>query len=114
MELQNNEICLTKEFPRIASITEILALHMHKTMNDLMIEGLKRKGFEFNNRIELEEFIKSKVRCEDRVDIKQRVYFANDIPFFLHDYNIQNDFNPIATNSEFAMSANLGRYAFLK
>jgi len=59
-----------------------------KELGDIMIEALKRKGFEFENRADLAEFIKSNCRCEDRCDIKQRTYFVNDAPFFLHDYNM--------------------------
>jgi len=82
---------------------------LNKKLEDLIIEGLKRKGFKFENRHELEQFIKSNCRCEDRMDIKQRTYFVNDIPFFLHLYEI----NPIKTDSDITMSANYGYYAYL-
>ncbi len=86
---------------------------LNKQLEDYMIEGLKIKGFEFENRMELESFIKSNCRCEDRSDIKQRTYFANDIPFFLHCYEIEMDLNPITIDREVKMSANYGRYACL-
>lgn len=63
--------------------------------------------------MELEAFIKSNCRCEDRMDLKQRTYFVNDIPFFLHCYEIENELNQITTDSEVKMSANYGRYAYL-
>ena len=86
---------------------------LNKQLEDYMIEGLKRKGFEFENRMELENFIKSHCRCEDRTDIKQRTYFANDIPFFLHCYEIETDLTPIQTDREIKLSANYGRYAYI-
>ena len=95
----------------IASVIGMLSSQLNKQLEDLWIEGLKRKGFEFENRIELENFIKSNCRCEDRTDIKQRTYFVNDIPFFLHCYEMY--LNPIQTDGEFKMSANYGHYAFL-
>jgi len=97
----------------IADVIGRLSSQLNKQLEDYMIEGLKRKGFEFENRIELENFIKSNCRCEDRTDIKQRTYFANDIPFFLHCYEIEIDLNPITTDRGVKMSANYGRYAYL-
>ena len=97
----------------IADVIGRLSSQLNKQLEDLWIEGLKRKGFEFENRIELENFIKSNCRCEDRTDIKQRTYFVNDIPFFFHCYEIEMDLNPFKTDREFKMSANYGRYAYL-
>jgi len=97
----------------IADVIGRLSSQLNKQLEDYMIEGLKRKGFEFENRMELENFIKSNCRCEDRTDIKQRTYFANDIPFFLHCYEIEMGLNPITTDREVKMSANYGRYAYL-
>lgn len=97
----------------IADVIGRLSFGLNKKLEDLFIEGLKRKGFEFKKRMELEAFIKSNCRCEDRTDLKQRTYFANDIPFFLHYYEIEMDLNPITTDREVKMSANYGRYAYL-
>ena len=97
----------------IDSVIDRLSSQLNKQLEDYTIEGLKRKGFEFENRMELENFIKSNCRCEDRTDIKQRTYFVNDIPFFLHCYEIEMDLNPIQTDTEVKMSANYGSYAYL-
>ena len=97
----------------IAYVIGRLSSQLNKQLEDYMIEGLKRKGFNFQNRIELENFIKSNCRCEDRTDIKQRTYFVNDIPFFLHCYEIEMDLTPITTDREVKMSANYGRYTYL-
>ena len=97
----------------IASVTGRLFSQLNKQLEDYMIEGLKRKGFEFENRMELENFIKSNCRCEDRTDIKQRIYFVNDIPFFLHCYEFDMDLNSIQTDGEFKISTNYGHYAYL-
>jgi len=91
-----------------------LSTQVIKKFEDLWIEGLKRKGFEFENRMELENFIKHNCRCEDRTDIKQRTYFANDIPFFLHCYEIEMNPYPIMNDMvEFKMSANYGYFTYL-
>ena len=97
----------------IAAVLDRLSSQLNYQLEEYMIEALRRKGFEFENRMELRTFILSKCRCEDRTDIKQRTYFVNDIPFFLHCYEIKMDLNPIITDREVQMSANYGSYAYL-
>ena len=114
MKLEHTNFDLPQDPPLlIADVIARLSSQLNKKLEDLWIEGLKRKGFEFENRIELENFIKSNCRCEDRTDIKQRTYFVNDIPFFLHCYEIEMDLNPTQKDRKFKMSANYGRYAYL-
>lgn len=91
-----------------------LSAQVNNNLEDLFIEGLKRKGFEFGNRMELENFIKHNCRCEDRFNLKQRTYFVNDIPFFLHCYEIEINPYPIMNDmGEFKMSANYGYFTYL-
>ncbi len=80
--------------------------------DDLIIEGLKRKGFEFKNIREAESFIRENCRCEDYTHEQIRVYFVNDIPFILHEYKIEMpdiDF----TNNGPKITASYGSYAYL-
>jgi hypothetical protein len=112
--MKNENFDLPQDPPLlIAEVIGRISSKLNMQLEDLMIEGLKRKGFEFENRLELEKFIKSNCRCEDRADIKQRTYFVNDIPFFLHCYEIETELTPITTDREVKMSANYGSYAYL-
>jgi len=52
-----------------------------------IINGLKRKGYNLKNKVDLYEFVKLNCRCEDRVQSKIRIYYVNDIPFLQQDYN---------------------------
>jgi len=88
-----------------------LSSELNKKLEDYIIEGLKRKGFEFENRLELETFIKNNCRCEDTPHKKERVYFANDTPFFLHKYEIEMT-NPITLDGDVKMCSNYGSYAY--
>jgi len=98
----------------IGDVIGRLSSDLNQQLENYMIEGIKRKGFEFKNRIELEAFIKSNCRCEDHTDVKERIYFVNDIPFFLHSYEIKMDLNPITNDKgEVRMSANYGSFAYL-
>ena len=73
----------------------------------MLIEGLKKKGYEFDDRIELESFIRDKCKCEDRSDTRQKTYFVGDVPFLLFDYNID------WSHSENTTTATHKGYAFL-
>lgn len=114
MKLERTNFDLPQDSPLlIAEVIGRISSQLNKKLEDYIVEGLKIKGFEFKNRTELENFIKLNCRCEDRTDIKQRTYFVNDIPFFLHCYEIEMDLNPITTDREVKMSANYGSYAYL-
>ena len=98
----------------IGDIIGRLSSELNQQLENYMIEGLKRKGFEFENRMELENFIKSNCRCEDITHLKQRTYFVNEIPLFLHCYEIKMDLYPITNDiGEVKMSANYGYFAYL-
>jgi len=68
---------------------------LNKKLEECIIEGLKIKGFEFEKRSELEEFIKSNCRCKDRPELKERVYFVQDVPFLLYLYHVDTDLDEI-------------------
>jgi len=53
-------------------------------LESLIIEGLKLKGFEFNNQLELETFVKERCRRTDNIEFEEHIYYVDDTPFFLH------------------------------
>lgn len=73
----------------LPNLMDKLCNEVVRQLDDYIVEGLKRKGYEFKNQIELKDFIKVNCRCEDKTDMKQRIYFVKDIPFFLHCYEIE-------------------------
>ena len=86
---------------------------LNKKLEDYVIEGLKRKGFEFKHPIELEAFVKERCRCEDNIDLKEKIYYVDNIPFFLHNYKSEPLQMPSITDGEYKITANLGTYAYL-
>jgi len=52
-----------------------------------IINGLKRKGYKFKNKVELSEFLIMNCHCMDHVQSKIRIYYVNDTPFLQQDYN---------------------------
>ena len=97
----------------IHDVTSRLFQQLQNKLEIHITEGLKRKGFEFGNKIELYKFVKRHCKVEDNIDVKERVYFVKNIPFFLHNYNTIMDFEPLSTYRKMTMSANLGSYAYL-
>lgn len=94
-------------------ITENMYADITKQMDNVCIEGLKRKGFEFKNIIELKSFMKSNCKYEDRVHVKQRIYFVNDIPFLIHYYEFVQKVDFSTTKRSVSLSTNCGSYAYL-
>jgi len=96
----------------LSSVTSRLFSELQTKLEDYIIEGLKRKGFEFENRTDLEEFIITRCECKDNIHFKERIYYADNIPFFLHKYEII--YKQITQdNNGIKMSANYGSYAYL-
>ena len=93
----------------INSTISRLSDDLNSKIETFVIEGLKRKGFEFNNKFELFNFLKQRCKCYDNVNLKQRTYFIDDKPFFLHDYNIKMDLTPIIEDGKTTLKAS---YAF--
>lgn len=82
-------------------------------LDEVIIEGLKRKGFEFYNKHDITHFIKE--RCESKVflELKQKVFYVDGNPFLLHHYG-DSGFNIIPTEGiGVRATVCLGRFEFL-
>ena len=97
----------------IGGVIGRLSNDLNKKLEDYIIEGLKRKGFEFNHKLELEEFVKERCRCDDNIDLKEKIYYVDNIPFFLHNYKIEPLKMPSITDKEYKITSSLGTYAYL-
>ena len=96
----------------LSSVTSRLFSELNNKLENYIIEGLRLKGFEFENKIELENFIKERCSCVDNIQFKERIYSIDEKPFFLHKYEII--YEPITEdNNGIKMSANYGSYAYL-
>ena len=66
-----------------------IAKGLSNKFDELVVEGLKRKGFEFKNISEAEPFIRENCKCEHYSEEHRRVFYVKDEPFLLHDYKIE-------------------------
>lgn len=104
-------------FEKLQSYTQYLnekmQVELTRKIDDVCVEGLRRKGFEFNNPMEIEAFIKERCRCEDNIHFKERVYYVDETPFLLHKYEIKMDFDMSVTERKTIMTGSAGEYVYL-
>jgi hypothetical protein len=98
------------------STAKLMERAMHKSITEkldaVLIEGLKRKGFEFAHKAELIEFVKSNCRCENRT-YNERVYYVNDIPFLFHKDKPEMNFDINEAPGTLSMKATVGEFCYL-
>lgn len=93
-----------------------LSNKMHRELQSklegFIIEGLKRKGFEFEHPALLYRFIEERCRCEEQQERQERIYYVDDTPFFLHKY--ATNISPVfEEDNQTKITADLGHYAYL-
>jgi hypothetical protein len=81
-------------------------------LESIIVEGLKRKGYEFSSTDEFEAFVKEFCRCEDNLDKKERTYFVNNTPFLLLKHETTLDFRPRVTSEAVTIGASTS-FAYL-
>jgi len=93
-------------------VIQEIAKVLSNKFDDLIVEGLNRKVFEFKNILEAESFIKENCKCEHYSDEHRRVFYVKNEPFLLHDYKIE--MSDIDLNNGFPkINASYGSYAYL-
>lgn len=81
-------------------------------IDEIIIEGLRLKGYTFKNFIDLSNFISNNCKCIDNVPLQQKTFYVNDIPFLLHNYEVK--INPMVKDlNQISLSAEYGTYAYL-
>lgn len=86
--------------------------NLMEKLENLVIEGLKRKGFVFENKHDLVKFTKTNCRYEDNTEKKQKTYFVFDTPFVMCSYDIVIDARPKVTSNNYTIGAS-SSYTFL-
>ena len=77
--------------------------------DNIVIEGLRLKGFEFDNQNDLHNFIKENCKAHDYPHHYTKIYYVKDIPFLQHNYSLQMpDFT-----EDFKGVINYGTYKYL-
>lgn len=99
------------------SVVDDAIIHLRKDienkLNDLFIKGLERKGFIFNNKKEIEDFIKKRCVCVMSYQTNEKTYLVDNIPFLLYieDNNLVKVNNTI--ERDYRLTIDHGFYSFL-
>lgn len=104
---------IVPNFDFMNEMTMKISNDLNSQIETAIIEALKLKGFEFENRIELENFIKQRCKCEDNIDLKERTYYVDDKPFFLHMYKPELEIKKVLEDRNVTFSASYGKYRTL-
>jgi len=87
----------------VSDIISRFTAECSKKLDDYTIEGLRMDELEVENILELENFPKNNCKCVDKSDIKESIYFTDDISCFLHRYGIKST-NPTAPDGDVEIS----------
>lgn len=102
-------------FPKLdypSEIMEQIIQSFSKKIDEIVIDGLKLKGYYFDNKIELEAFIKE--NCSAFKSGNETTYFVKGKPFLIHIF--KDEVDPIAYDQitgETTIKANYGEYKYL-
>jgi len=96
----------------IQHLQEKMIADLNRQVDNIFIKALERKGFHFARRDYLIEFIKQRCTCVDNIELKEKVYFVDEIPFLFHDYKTDFSINH-NENHSVTMNATIGSFAFI-
>lgn len=94
-------------------VVDTITENLYSKIDDIFIEALKLKGYTFSNHIELIDFTKKYCSCVDNHIAKQKIYSVESVPFLMHDYNSDIDFDFNNINTSLTVSAQMGSFHFL-
>lgn len=97
----------------INKLTDELINDLNNKLDNIIIEGLKLKGFEFCNKSQLENFINQHCMCFDDSINREKTYYVYGEPFLLHCYALPPLELPLIINGKFEVKASLGKYTYL-
>lgn len=104
---------LLPDYDVVNNIISMVYNDLNSQLETAVINGLKLKGFEFNTRYELEKFVKNHCRCEDNINLEERIYYVNEKPFLKRFYKTEIGNISRLGDRETILSANLGYFIYL-
>ena len=94
------------------SVMEKLNTDISKIFDEYIVEGLKRKGFEFETKEELISFISNNCTCEIDDNLDCRIYLVNGLPFFAHYPKLVPEYDYTKIN-ETTFTFDLGYFSYI-
>lgn len=88
-----NDESLDFDFSGLHEIQNQLLNSVYSKQDEILIEGLQRKGHQFNNKSEMIKFVSKYVRCDDNIYTRQKTFYVYDQPFLVQNYAEGLNFN---------------------
>jgi len=84
----------------------------HNRFQQVLIEGLLKKGISIKDKKDLLDFIEKHCRREVYRNNTEHIYYIDNVPFlkFTHDNYVNM---PVFDNGQYRVSANMGTYEFI-
>lgn len=79
----------------------------------LLVEGLKRKGFVFKDRMDLQEFARSECSTTEDILRKERTFYVRSKPFFMYKYEQNVEIGILKKDGSTTITAIYGYYTYL-
>jgi len=96
----------------VDAIIEKSAFNIAQQWDTYFLEGLKRKGFEFDNPLDAQYFVKANCKCAE--DLKgNRTYYVKGIPFFHFKPSNTMDIDRDFSKPDIVFTASIGEYSYL-
>jgi hypothetical protein len=90
-------------------IINLVSKNLSNKFQEIIIEGLKLKGYEFQSQEELFQFIKENCVKHDYPHLHEAIYFVKGERFLLHKYETEFSFS----ENRKSINASYGSFAFL-
>lgn len=88
-------------------IVEKMTLSIKKSLDEIVIQGLKNHGYTFNDIDSLIEFIKKNCQLRETIDSNDKIYYVKEKPFLLYRKSYELEFN------KESMVASVGSYRYI-
>ena len=89
-------------------VNKIVTQH-NEQLDHITKIALHKKGFDFDTKDQLTQFVKKRCTCEDYIHSRVRKYYIDNQPFLLYNYKV----NVHVTDDPYIVKAQTGYYKFL-
>ena len=93
-------------------IAKTMCNRLANKLDEIILDGLAKKGYVFANDAELHEFVKENCSAIDYQERQEKIYSVKGVPFLLHSYKME--ISPIIElERSTELTANWGSFAYL-
>lgn len=114
IENENVNIFFEEESNFIQKIVSDITNKLSHQLDDVIIQGLALKGYKFDDKIKLMDFIKENCKVCDEKQNQRKIYLVKNIPFLMNDYSTKEDILwKFQTNKDITVECVFGKFYFV-